>query len=61
MNDPNGPMFDASTGLYHLFYQWNPESNVGFSDMHWGHAVSKVSSFSLSLSHPPHLAMASGL
>jgi len=41
MNDPNGPMFDAKTGLYHLFYQWNPQSNVGFSDMHWGHAVSK--------------------
>jgi len=41
MNDPNGPMYDRRTGLYHLFYQWNPQSNVGFSDMHWGHAVSK--------------------
>lgn len=41
MNDPNGPMYDRKTGLYHLFYQWNPESNVGFSHMHWGHAVSK--------------------
>ena len=28
------------TGLYHLFYQWDPTSNVGFANMHWGHAVS---------------------
>jgi hypothetical protein len=39
MNDPNAPMF--YNGLYHLFFQWNPFANVGFSDMHWGHAVSK--------------------
>ena len=27
-------------GLYHLFYQWNPDAVVGFANMHWGHAVS---------------------
>lgn len=24
MNDPNGPFYDARTGFYHLFYQYNP-------------------------------------
>ena len=34
MNDPNGPMYYK--GLYHLFFQWNPFSNAGFANMHWG-------------------------
>ena len=27
-------------GVYHLFYQYNPISNQGFTYMHWGHAAS---------------------
>lgn len=37
MNDPNGPIFWR--GMYHMFYQYNPESAV-WGDMHWGHAIS---------------------
>ncbi len=33
-NDPNGPFFDATTGLYHLFFQYNPNAAV-WGDMHW--------------------------
>ena len=43
MNDPNGCM--KYKGLYHLFWQYNPNIVVpeswGVSNMHWGHAVSK--------------------
>lgn len=51
MNDPCAPFYDSSTGLYHLFYQYNPTAAV-WGDMHWGHA------FSSDLVHWQHLPIA---
>ncbi|KAJ5068672.1 beta-fructofuranosidase insoluble isoenzyme cwinv1-related [Anaeramoeba ignava] len=39
MNDPNGPIYLASTKKYHLFYQYNPNKPI-WGDIHWGHAIS---------------------
>ncbi|CAI7664243.1 unnamed protein product [Penicillium pancosmium] len=39
LNDPCGPGYDPVTGLYHLFFQWNPKGN-NWGNMSWGHATS---------------------
>lgn len=39
MNDPCAPYYDEETGLFHLFYQLNPNS-TSWGNMTWGHAVS---------------------
>ncbi|KAI3455570.1 hypothetical protein Pfo_012233 [Paulownia fortunei] len=38
MNDPNGPMI--YNGIYHLFYQYNPEGAV-WGNIVWAHSTSK--------------------
>lgn len=40
MNDPNGMFYDDAAGIWHLYYQHNPEAPV-WGPMHWGHSVSK--------------------
>lgn len=39
LNDPNGLVYDASTGLYHMYYQYSHSVNAGVRTS-WGHAVS---------------------
>ncbi|OJJ33732.1 hypothetical protein ASPWEDRAFT_135255 [Aspergillus wentii DTO 134E9] len=39
MNDPNGLFFDQKKGVYHLYYQYNPNATVA-GNQHWGHATS---------------------
>lgn len=39
LNDPCGLGFDPSTGLYNLFFQWNPCGN-DWGNASWGHASS---------------------
>lgn len=39
MNDPCGLGYDPATGLYHIFFQWNPHGN-NWGNMSWGHATS---------------------
>ena len=45
MNDPCGPGFDPTTGLYHISFQWNPRrnrhGNVAWGNVAWGSATSK--------------------
>ncbi|KAH7024051.1 glycosyl hydrolase [Ilyonectria destructans] len=40
INDPCAPGYDAVTGTYHLFYQWNPES-CDWGNIAWGHFTSR--------------------
>ena len=40
MNDPNGLWYDASTGDYHAYYQYDPYG-LKIGNQVWGHAVSK--------------------
>lgn len=40
MNDPCAPYYDSETEQYHMFYQSNP-NDTEWSNMTWGHAVSK--------------------
>ncbi|KAL9624878.1 MAG: hypothetical protein Q9160_000925 [Pyrenula sp. 1 TL-2023] len=45
MNDPCAPCFDPRSGLYHIYFQWNPRrnksGNVSWGNMAWGHATSQ--------------------
>ncbi|MBP3314481.1 MAG: GH32 C-terminal domain-containing protein [Clostridia bacterium] len=40
INDPNGLVYNAETGLYHFYYQYNPGVLFHDGQSHWGHAVS---------------------
>ncbi|KIW74280.1 hypothetical protein Z517_12220 [Fonsecaea pedrosoi CBS 271.37] len=44
MNDPCAAAYDPSTGMYHLFFQWNPRrdesGSVVWGSICWGHATS---------------------
>ncbi|GAC93679.1 glycosyl hydrolase [Pseudozyma hubeiensis SY62] len=51
MNDPCGPSYDPRTGLYHLWYQWNPTAST-WGNISWGHAYSRDMIHWTSRSHP---------
>ena len=40
INDPNGLIYDADNKQWHLFAQYNPNSEDGSSNQSWAHAVS---------------------
>ena len=40
LNDPCAPGYDPNTGLYHISFQWNPDS-ADWGNISWGHATSK--------------------
>lgn len=40
MNDPNGMFYDPKTGLWHLYFQYNPYGSM-WQNMTWGHSESK--------------------
>lgn len=40
MNDPNGMVYDAKTGLWHLYFQYNPYGSM-WQNMTWGHSESR--------------------
>ena len=40
MNDPNGLIYEAATGLYHLFFQYCLTLDEDQTQKWWGHAVS---------------------
>ncbi|KAL1353434.1 beta-fructofuranosidase, insoluble isoenzyme CWINV6 [Arachis ipaensis] len=50
MNDPNGPMYYK--GVYHLFYQYNPDGATFGKKMVWGHSVSYDLINWIHLNHP---------
>ena len=39
MNDPNGMYYDDQTGLWHLYFQYNPYGSM-WQNMTWGHSTS---------------------
>ena len=41
MNDPNGCFYDKTDNVWHLYFQYNPRSNVWDQPLYWGHAISK--------------------
>ena len=39
MNDPNGMFYDPKTGIWHLYFQYNPYGST-WQNMTWGHSES---------------------
>lgn len=40
LNDPCGQFYDATTSLWHLYYQYNPNGTTWDTPLYWGHATS---------------------